>query len=153
MSEPALPADLSEVLAHLAAAYPNEGCGVILREPSGNFTVRPLQNAYDRYRAADPEHFPRTSRTAYFFDPKEWLRVSKDADARGATVCSVFHSHCDVGAYFSAEDRAMAAPDDQPLMPGISYLVVAINHGIPSDAKVFWWRDGDFRVRGVPVPL
>src|SRR5207244_3395356 len=84
--------------------------GAVLLGPQGH-RIWPLDNAYDRYHAKDPLQFPRTSRTAYRFDPRDWLRVTEEADARGEQVSCIFHSHGDVGAYFSAEDTAMAAPD------------------------------------------
>jgi [CysO sulfur-carrier protein]-S-L-cysteine hydrolase len=145
MVTPELPKDLSAVLAHLISTYPNEGCGLIFRGKSGAWRVRPMQNAYDRYHAVDPETFPRTSRTAYFFDPKENLAVQREADASGEQIACIFHSHCDVGSYFSSEDRAMAAPDGEPLMPGVSYLVVAVDQSKVTAARLYWWEAGDFK--------
>ena len=148
---PELPDDLTAVLRHVEAAYPNEGCGLILRGSAGGFTVRPMVNAYDRYHAVDPEAFPRTSRTAYFFDPKEWLAVSQQVDAAGDRIACIFHSHADVGAYFSAEDRAMAAPEGQPLYPGVSYLVVAVDAGKATAARLYRWQGGEFEESTVPL--
>lgn len=137
-----LPSDLSDVIRHLETCYPLEGCGVILRAGAGGpWRVRPLLNAYDRYRA----------RSAYRFEPGEWLRVNLEADARDEQVACVFHSHVDGLAVFSAEDRAQAAPDGQPILPGVSYLVVNIHGGRATEARLFWWSAGDFRDR--PVPL
>ncbi len=141
---PALPADLTPILKHLEAAYPNEGCGLIFSGPNG-LRIRPMQNAYDKYHRVDPERFPRTSRTAYLFDPKEDLIVQREAESTGERVHCVFHSHGDVGAYFSQEDRAMAAPDGEPLLPGVCYLVVAVDQGKSTAAKLFVWEGGDFR--------
>jgi proteasome lid subunit RPN8/RPN11 len=149
---PELPAELSEVFAHLVQCYPSEGCGVLLRGRAG-WSVRPLVNAYDRYHAKDPVGFPRTSRTAYFFDPKEWLAVSEQAEREGVRIECIFHSHADVGAYFSAEDRAMAAPEGQPLLPGTSYLVVAVDAGRVTAAKLFWWENGQFAEASVASPV
>lgn len=139
-----LPVDLSPILRHLEAAYPNEGCGLVLRAPDGTLRVRPMRNAYDRYHAVDPQTYPRTSRTAYLFDGKEQLEVGREADARGESVACIFHSHADVGAYFSEEDAAMAAPDGEPLHPGVVYLVVAVDQGRATAAKLYRWQDGAF---------
>ncbi len=124
VSEPQLPEDLRPILRHLEAAYPNEGCGVILRNlANGRWRVQPMRNAYDEYRA----------------------------EATGEHVACVFHSHTDAGAYFSAEDRAMAAPSGEPLLPGMAYLVVAVDRGKATAAKLFWWGGADFSER--PVQL
>jgi proteasome lid subunit RPN8/RPN11 len=110
-----------------------------------------MTNAYDRYHKVDPVRFPRTSRTAYLFDPKEWLQVSREADDRGEQIACVYHSHIDAGAYFSVEDRAMAAPDGDPVLPGTVYLVIAVDRGKATAAKLFWWDRRDFHEEAVPL--
>lgn len=142
---PILLADLSEVIAHAEEEYPRESCGVLLLRDGRRWRTQRMTNAYDRYHAKDPSRFPRTSRTAYLFDPKEWLQISQEADERGEQVACVYHSHIDAGAYFSAEDRAMAAPDGEPILPGTAYLVVAVDGGKVTAGKLFRWQDGEFR--------
>jgi proteasome lid subunit RPN8/RPN11 len=149
--KPELPSDLSQVLRHLELAYPAEGCGLLLRK--GQFwRFRPMANAYDRYHAMDPERFPRTSKTAYLFDPKEWLSVLRESEERGEEIACVFHSHVDAGSYFSSEDKAMAAPDGVPVLPGTVYLVVAVDGGNASAASLFWWDAGKFQHSPVVLP-
>lgn len=144
--------DLTQVVRHLEAMYPQEGCGVLLWAPDqGSWRVHPLTNAYDRYHALDPVRFPRTSRTAYLFEPREWLLLNEQADAQGEQVACVFHSHVNGIADFSAEDRAQAAPAGLPVLPGVSYLVVAVEAGRATHARLFWWQDEDFRERQVPL--
>ncbi len=111
-----------------------------------------MANAYDAYHAKDPLRFPRTSRTAYVFDSRDWLKVCEEADQSGERVGCIFHSHVDVGAYFSAEDRAMAAPDNEPLLPGVAYLVVAVDEGKASAIRLFWWDRGAFQEKSIPLP-
>jgi proteasome lid subunit RPN8/RPN11 len=135
----------------LEAAYPNEGCGIFFMEKDGRFTTRPMQNVYDRYHEKDPARFPRTSRTAYLFDPKEWLAATEEAEGRGAKLSCIYHSHGDVGAYFSKEDRDMAAPDGEPILPDVVYLVVAVDGGRATGAKAYRWRNGDFEEK--PISL
>ncbi|HYH97137.1 M67 family metallopeptidase [Hyalangium sp.] len=149
-----LPPDLSEIIRHLEATYPQEGCGVILRAgPRGSWRIRPLPNAYDRYHAADPVRFPRTSRTAYLFEPHEWLALNREADARGEQITCVFHSHVNGIADFSAEDRAQAMRAGQPLLPAVSYLVIAVVGGRAAEARLFRWVDGEFRDRLVTLSV
>jgi proteasome lid subunit RPN8/RPN11 len=148
--EPPLPEDVSEIVRHLEACYPREGCGVVLRAGEGGaWRVRPLRNAQDELHARDPVRFPRTSRTAFAFEPREWLGVLLEAEARGEQVVCVFHSHVDGGADFSDEDRRQAAPDGHLLLPGVGHLVMAVHSGYVRDMKIFWWECGDFRGRRV----
>lgn len=139
-----VPPDLTEIFRYLETKYPEEGCGLVFEEPDGTFRIHPMANVYDKYHSKDPVTYPRNNRTAYLFSPMEFHRLSEDADTRKARLACIFHSHCDVGAYFSAEDKAMAAPDGQPLLPDTSYLVVAVDHGQTTKAAVFKWTAGDF---------
>jgi [CysO sulfur-carrier protein]-S-L-cysteine hydrolase len=143
---PALPEDLSDIIRHLEACYPREGCGVLLRVgEEGPWRVRPLRNVQDALHASDPVRFPRTSRTAYAFEPREWLAVLTEAEARGEHVACVFHSHVDTEATFSDEDRRQAAPEGQVLIPGAAYLVMAVHSGCVSDGRIFRWACGEFQ--------
>lgn len=147
-----LPEDLGEILRHLESCYPSEGCGLVIRRVSdGALRVRPMSNAYDKYRLLEPESFPRSSRTAFLFDPEEQLAVYRDADARGEEVACIFHSHTDLGAFFSADDRAGAAPDGVPMAPGVSYLVVAVDQWRATAARLYRFQDGDFLETEVPL--
>jgi proteasome lid subunit RPN8/RPN11 len=89
--------------------------------------------------------FPRTSRTAYRFEPREWLHVTEEAEQHGEQVICVFHSHGDAGAYFSAEDREMAAPEGEPLLPGVCYVVVAVDRGQATAARRYDWEEGSYQ--------
>jgi proteasome lid subunit RPN8/RPN11 len=148
---PSLPEDLGPVLLHVESQYPREGCGILFVNSAGEWRTLPMANAYDAYHAKDPLRFPRTSRTAYAFDSRDWLKVCEEADQSGEQIGCIFHSHVDVGAYFSAEDRAMAAPDNEPLLPGVAYLVVAVDEGKASAIRLFWWDRGAFQEK--PIPL
>ena len=138
------PADLKQICSYLESRYPEEGCGLVFEEADGSFRVVPMANVYDKYRARDPVTYPRTNRTAYLFNPMEFLRQSESAEERKARIACLFHSHCDVGAYFSAEDKAMAAPDGQPLLPQTAYLVVAVDLGQTTKSVIFLWNCVDF---------
>ena len=132
-------ADLTEISRYLETKYPEEGCGLVFAEPDGTFRVHPMANVYDKYHGKDPVTYPRNNRTAYLFSPMEFQRLSEAADLRSARLSCIFHSHCDVGAYFSAEDIAMAAPEGQPLFPDTAYLVVAVDRGQTTKALLFRW--------------
>ncbi|MFB1479085.1 Mov34/MPN/PAD-1 family protein [Corallococcus sp. RDP092CA] len=136
------PEVLARMIRHLEAAWPLEGCGVILRSGAGEggaWRVVPLPNASP------------TPRVAYAFAPEAWLQVCLDADARHEAVVCVFHSHVDAPAVFSAEDRRQAAPSGIPLLPGVSYVVVAIRGGRVASASRSSWCAGDFQT--VPLVL
>jgi len=71
-----------------AAAYPNEGCGVLLgrRDGTGMLVVdaTSARNMWTE-RSAD----------RYDLDPGDFLRADRDARARGLDVSGIWHSHPD----------------------------------------------------------
>ncbi len=141
-----------EIVARLAAlceaAPDREVCGFLLRR-DGALHVVPVPNAADRYHAVDPARFPRTSRDAYLMDPKEQLRVHRELAERGGEIAAVWHSHVEVGAYFSAKDRADAAVEGQPAVPGAEYLVLGVRGGRVTEVRRFTWDGRDY----VDAPL
>jgi proteasome lid subunit RPN8/RPN11 len=120
-----------------------EVCGFVVRR-AGALVVEPIPNVADRYHAKDPVRFPRTSRESYLMDPKAQLRVLQDLEREGGEVVAVWHSHVDVGAYFSAKDRADAVVDGTPLVPGAEYLVLGVRGGRVTERKRYRYEGGDF---------
>lgn len=142
---------LESVMAHARAAYPAECCGVISgaegRHGPELVAVHEMQNVYDRYHEVDPEAYPRTSRTAYLMDPQKQARLMDALDEAGTPVRCIYHSHVDVGAYFSEEDQRMALLDGEPLYPDVEYLVVDVQKGEAVRAEAFAWDGGAFTGR------
>jgi len=141
---------LAEAVRHLEACYPEEGCGVVLEGAAGTRWVA-LPNAYAAWAARDPDAFPRDARSAFLFEPAQWLALLKEADARAEKLLCVVHAHPDGQPALSAEDTAQAAPGGQPLLPGVAYLVVAIQQGRATAAAWARWQAGRFVE--VPLPL
>lgn len=142
---------LAELVRHLEACYPEEGCGVVLYGPAGARWV-PLANAYRAWAGRDPAAFPRTARSAFVFEPSEWLALLKEADSRGEQVASIVHAHPDGPAAFSAEDRLQAAPGGLPLFPKVTYWVVAVREGRAVEATEARWEEGGFQEKLLPLP-
>jgi len=109
----ALPERLvAEIYAHCEARYPEEACGVLSGPPAERLATRvhPCANIQNRLHAEDPKANPRDARTAYRIDPKDLFEVTRVTRDQGLELKAIFHSHADVGAYFSDEDQAQAAP-------------------------------------------
>jgi len=145
------PALLAELLRHLAAALPDEGCAVLVGSDSALRLVR-MVNAQGAHHARDPAAFPRTARNAFSLDPRAWLDLLRSTEAAGERVLAIAHSHPDGGDRLSAEDRRLAAPDGEPLLPGVAHLVVAFRGGRPASARWSLWTDGDFVEWDCPLP-
>ena len=117
------------IIAHAERDYPNEACGVVLGTAQKLVRVTPLANEQDKYHQHDPKAFPRTAKHAFRMNELERMRVLDAASEEGLDERIIYHSHCDVGAYFSPEDRAMAVQDGIELSPGVVHLVVSVRDG------------------------
>ncbi len=123
------------VRKHGAEGYPAECCGVLLGRADGArkevAEVVPLKNL-----RADPERAQsvlplaepgmETDRNRFLIDPRDQLRVEKDARARGLDVLGYYHSHPDHPARPSSYDREHA-------WPWYSYLILAVERGAPKE--------------------
>ena len=136
---------LEDVARHGIESHPSEACGLLSGPASEPLTItagRRVPNLADRYHALDPETFPRTSQNAYVIDGLLMQKALREGDAHGEPVKVIYHSHCDVGAYFSKEDQVVAAPDGVPVLP-VAYLVTSVRAGgVVDDPKLFVFADG-----------
>lgn len=132
---------LDEIVDWVESAYPEEGCGLILRdEESGERRILKTDNLANQYHEMDPDTYPRTADKFYVINPMEFVK----AEDRGEVIEAVFHSHVDTGDYFSEEDvNAATMPresEDDPYEeahPGADYLVVSVRDGSASSATLF----------------
>jgi proteasome lid subunit RPN8/RPN11 len=142
---PAIPLPiLTEIYTHARDTYPEECCGFLLG-PRDSVTIdetRRCANEQNRYHALDPERFPRTAREAYYLGGKD-LRFLLDSLSSPHPVKIIYHSHPDVGAYFSAEDTRAALgrePDEtaKPQYP-VDHIVIDAQADHIAGAKLFRW--------------
>ena len=135
---------LLDRIAALCEADPErEVCGFVIRR-GGALEVEPVPNVADRYHAGDPAHFPRTSRDSYLMDPRSQLQVLEAVERDGTEIVAVWHSHVEVGAYFSAKDQADAVVDGVQQVPGAEYLVFGVRAGRVTEARRFRYDGRDF---------
>jgi adenylyltransferase/sulfurtransferase len=139
---PALsPEALAEIYAHARRDYPKECCGIVFGPRQGLVAdqVRPCVNIQDRLHAEDPDQHPRDARTAYRLETAELFALDKSL--RGASPAKIiYHSHVEVGAYFSDTDQAAARMGDEPAYP-VEYLVVDVKADGPHGAAQFAWDE------------
>lgn len=133
---------LAAIYAHAARDYPKECCGIIFgpREADTADTARACANIQDELHAEDPVMHTRDGRTAYNLGAGDLFALQKSL--RGpAPAKIVYHSHVEVGAYFSDTDQAAARMDDEPTYP-VEYLVVDIKADGAHGAAQFAWDQG-----------
>lgn len=134
------PEELVRVQAQAVAEYPAECCGVLLaRGTSGSDRLlMPCRNIQDELHAKDPVRHPRDARTAYFIDPRDLLTIGR-REGEGYRVATIYHSHIDTGAYFSATDRQNALINGEPAYPDAVYVVLSVVERRFVDASAFVW--------------
>lgn len=142
------------IAAHAEGEYPREACGLGFGRVDSPEVVRvvPMQNMQDRYHQLDPERFPRDGRDAFRLDELERMRLLEEVSAEGLTERVLYHSHCDAGAYFSPEDRAMAVFEGLELMPNVVHLVLSVRRGARSDLAAYKWNDQSQAFDEVRIP-
>ena len=114
-------AALEAIEAHGADGYPNEICGFMLGpKGDGEVTeVRPARNI-----------IIERSRDRYEIDPRDHIRIQREADAAGLDIVGYYHSHPDHPAQASRFDTERA-------WAGYVYLIVSVQSGEPVDANAF----------------
>jgi proteasome lid subunit RPN8/RPN11 len=70
------------------------------------------------------------ARDRYEIDPRDQVRIQREADADGLDIVGYYHSHPDHPAQASRFDTERA-------WAGYVYLIVAVDQGKPVDANAF----------------
>jgi proteasome lid subunit RPN8/RPN11 len=138
---------LDQVSEHARQSYATdeEACGYLTGPREIEFfcdEAVPLANLANRYHALDPENYPRTGRTYFLIDPMKFAKAVETSAKSGRPMRILYHSHLDVGAYFSETDAAAATMGgDKPSYEELRYLVTSIRQGVVDDHKLFAWDD------------
>ncbi|MGQ4807682.1 hypothetical protein NKDENANG_01037 [Candidatus Entotheonellaceae bacterium PAL068K] len=143
---PTIPSEiLADIYAHARQAYPEECCGFLIGATDGASIdeVRRCVNEQNRYHELDPEHFPRTAREAYYLGGRDLLFLAESLSS-SRPVKIIYHSHPDVGAYFSAEDTRAALGRDpdataEPQYP-VAHIVIDAQSDHIGGARMFDWE-------------
>jgi proteasome lid subunit RPN8/RPN11 len=129
---------MARLHAHLIAAYPEEGCGVLIgRDDGGARRVERVVGFANRHEEASGGH-------RYLLAPEQLLAAEREAREAGLDVVGFFHSHPDHPAHPSAFDLENA-------WPYYSYLIVSVVSGAIADTQAF--RLADDRSRFDPEPV
>jgi proteasome lid subunit RPN8/RPN11 len=124
-----------QIRQHGAREYPNECCGILLGRADGEkkevLEVMPLKNLRQDAAEADkllPLESPEleSERNRFLIDPRDQIRVEREARASGLEVIGYYHSHPDHPARPSNYDREHA-------WPWYSYVIVSVQKGEPRE--------------------
>jgi proteasome lid subunit RPN8/RPN11 len=142
-------AAIDKVFAEARKAYgcDEESCGFLLgpRDPWQTLDeVMPMVNRANQLHALDPVAYPRTGRMYFDIDSMKFQRAIEQGHASERPVKVLYHSHLDVGAYFSDTDAQVALMGGSEPPFNLAYLVTSVRAGEVDDHALFVWADGGF---------
>jgi proteasome lid subunit RPN8/RPN11 len=129
--------------ARAAFARDEESCGLLLGPDSDGLLadeVVAMENRANKLHKLDPETYPRTGRMYFDIDPMKFERAVRAGESNGRPVKVLYHSHLDVGAYFSETDAAAATMGGEAPTYQLAYLVTSVRGGVVDDRKLFIWN-------------
>ena len=130
-------------------ARDEESCGLLLgpvAQPLYVDEILPMENRANKLHRLDPATYPRTGRMYFDIDPLKFERAVRSGETSGRPVKVLYHSHLDVGAYFSETDATAATMGAETMGRGptypLAYLVTSVRAGVVDDRKLFIWDVG-----------
>lgn len=131
---------LPEIFRAVEPSWPHEGCGFVFGF-NDELRVLPTANRAQELHERFPDEYPRGGEDWFEPDMKPWLRASRE----GGQPMVIFHSHPEVGAYFSQPDRDMARQKDEEgtlveRNPGVRHIVISVRQGKADGALMFAWN-------------
>lgn len=115
---------LTEIQAHGAAAYPHEGCGLLLgRTDEGINVAEAIFPVPNRWEEEDEKSY------RFLIHDQDMLQAELAAAAQDLDVIGIFHSHPDHPPDASLRDLAWAA------WSGYSYLITEVRKGKPERSR------------------
>ncbi|HVZ71193.1 MAG TPA: Mov34/MPN/PAD-1 family protein [Polyangia bacterium] len=137
------PEAMAELYAHALREYPNESCGFVYGAKDAPTAGRAVAcvNTQNELHAIDPKTHERDATIAYNLGASDLFKLQKSLRS-AEPVKVIYHSHVDVGAYFSATDQAAAQMDGEPSYP-VEYVVVDCQKDGAKRAAQFCWSDAE----------
>jgi proteasome lid subunit RPN8/RPN11 len=123
-------------------SYPEECCGLVLQQG-----IHPCRNEQNYWHELDPITYPRNATQGFIFSAADALFLSRNIDSNNPAKI-VYHSHPNVGAYFSEEDKKSAVVNGTPIYP-VDHLVIDVQKAGVFCSKLFRFCDGDYRLMAV----
>lgn len=120
----------AEIKAQGAAAYPYEGCGLLLGQTDGSKKVvtalYPVENRWE---------VEAEKRVRFRIGAEDMLQAELRAMRQGLEIVGIFHSHPDHEPVASPRDLAWAT------WPGYSYLITEVREGKARTSRSWQLRE------------
>jgi len=116
--------ELDSLRRHGEETYPRECCGVMLGRIEGDERVVDAVLRAGNTRVDSPHN-------RYNIDPRELVRIQREARDRGLDIVGFYHSHPDHSARWSQTDLAEAH------WIGCSYVITSVEKGVATVTNSF----------------
>lgn len=120
--------------------YPYECCGLILKKG-----IKPCKNIQHQLHQDNPIAYPKDMTEGFVLSSEDALFLSRNVFNPENPVKVIYHSHPDVGAYFSNEDRQNALFEDEAIYP-VDHLVIDVQKNEVVCSKLFRFLEGDYQL-------
>lgn len=125
-----LPDAWKQLTQQSEAAYPFEGCGLLLGPMGKEKKVQKVVAMKNMLRDEGRGRFDFT------FSPQEFMQVQMEAERNNLDVVGLYHTHPDHPARPSATDTS------QPMLAGWISVIAGVHGGRFKEAKA-WWREDE----------
>ena len=115
------------------AAYPFEGCGLLLGPLGPDKVASKIATLKNTLRDEGRGRFDFT------FSPQDFMNAQLAAERENLDIVGIYHTHPDHPPRPSATDAA------QPMLAGWINVIASVHGGKFKDAKA-WWREDDTKV-------
>src|SRR6185437_14754445 len=122
----------AELRTQSEAAYPFEGCGLLLGPYGGEKRVEKVVVLRNALREEGRGRFDFT------FSPKEFMEAQLAAEKQNLDVVGIYHTHPDHPPRPSATDAS------QPMLAGWINVIAGVNGGRFKEARA-WWREDEIQ--------
>jgi proteasome lid subunit RPN8/RPN11 len=128
---------LHRMKVHAMTRYPDECCGFLLGRPGHRWTF-----VYDVLEMENREDAVPSTR--YRIDPADYREAEQRAAGRGATIVGLYHSHTGhshTGHSHTGKNAEPSEFDREYALPVWSYVIVAVDDGIPAAVRSWHLRE------------
>lgn len=136
-----------EMISHAKEIYPHEVCGALVGELQSKFKGREQEISKNVLKIYRMENINKDrAHDRYEINPKELLKIEKEASADGLQVIGFYHSHPDHPDRPSDFDRERG-------WPSYAYIIISVRNGKDISVKS-WTFDEEaepFREEGVDI--
>jgi proteasome lid subunit RPN8/RPN11 len=112
-----------QMISHLQAVYPLEGCGLLAGENGEATAIYPVENILQ-------------SATEYEMDPRQQLEAMLAMEAEGKQLLAIYHSHP------SGPQRPSQTDIERSLYPETAYIIVSFAERQRPVSRAFLLQEG-----------